>query len=352
VLFSFTADSIEFTVELIADSITIPFGIDFLPDGSLIVTDRKQGAIVLVDPNSGEKKTIQDVPTTLIASDGGMSDVLVHPDYNTNGWIYYSYSVGDTSSCTLVVERAKLKEDRLIEKERIFTQLPYAHGPYHFGGRLLIRDGYLFITTGEHMSAMDSSQTLTNHMGKVIRLFDDGRVPPDNPLVNTPNAKPEIWSYGHRNSQGLAFHPETGELWEHEHGPKGGDEINIIKPGLNYGWPVITYGTGYDDSIIGDGISEKEGMEQPLYYYKPSIGISGMLFYTGDAIPSWKGNLFVGGMVGQHLNRLLIRDNKIEREERLLTDQKRRVRTIKQGPDGFVYLGVDGGAVWRIRPAN
>jgi glucose/arabinose dehydrogenase len=193
---------------------------------------------------------------------------------------------------------------------------------------------------------------LGNDLGKVIRIKDDGSIPGDNPFVNTPGARPEIWSYGHRNPQGITFHPQTGDLWESEHGPKGGDEINIIEPGKNYGWPVITYGIDYSGAPVGAGITEKEGLEQPLKYYKPSIGPSGMLFYTGDKIPEWKGNLFIGAMALTHLNRLVIKENKVVQEERIFVDKNWRVRSLKQGPDGFLYIGVDGGMVLRIRPSK
>jgi glucose/arabinose dehydrogenase len=185
-----------------------------------------------------------------------------------------------------------------------------------------------------------------------MRIFEGGGIPPDNPYVSTKGALPEIWSFGHRNPQGLTINPATGELWEHEHGPKGGDEINIIKPGVNYGWPVICYGIDYDGKPIGDGITEKEGMEQPLYYYVPSIAPSGMEFYTSDVIPNWKGNLFIGAMALRHLNRLVIKDNKVIKEDRLLVDKNWRVRCVKQGLDGFLYIGIDNGPVLRIRPAG
>jgi len=214
----------------------------------------------------------------------------------------------------------------------------------------VLKDGYLFIGMGEKTDLRDSAQTLSNHLGKILRIYEDGRVPDDNPFADTLNAKPEIWSYGHRNPNGLILNPSTGDLWEHEHGPKGGDEVNIIKPGLNYGWPVISYGVNYDDTPVGEGLSEKEGMEQPIYYYKPSIAPSGMQFYTSDVIPAWKGNLFIGAMVLKHLNRLVIENNKVVKEERLLTGKNWRVRSVKQGPDGYLYLGVDGGKILRIMP--
>jgi aldose sugar dehydrogenase len=348
--FLIECEGIKLKVETVTDSIIIPFGMDFLPDGRLLVSDRAIGIMWVVNTGTGEKKMLQGVPDVVGQGDCGLLDILVHPDYATNGWIYFSYSTGDTTSNTMVVDRAKLDGLQLVQRERLFTALPYYKRPLHHGSRLVIKDGYLFIGMGEKTDLKDSAQTLNNHLGKIMRIHEDGRIPKDNPYANTPKAKPEIWSYGHRNPNGLTLNPTTGELWEHEHGPKGGDEINIIKPALNYGWPVITYGVNYDDTPVGEGITEKEGMEQPLYYYKPSIAPSGMQFYTSDVIPAWKGNLFIGAMAGMHLNRLVIDNNKVIKEERLLTDKKWRVRSLKQGPDGYLYMGVDGGRILRIRP--
>ena len=348
--FLIESEGAQLKVETVTDSIAIPFGMDFLPDGRLLVTDRAIGNMLVVNTETGLKEFIEGVPKVVGQGDAGLLDVLVHPDYATNGWIYFAYSEGDTTSNTMVVERGKLDGLKLVERERLFTALPYYKKPLHHGTRLVLKDGYLFFGMGEKTDMKDSAQTLTNHLGKVLRIYEDGKIPQDNPFVNTPNAKPEIWSYGHRNPNGLTINPATGELWEHEHGPKGGDEINIIKPGLNYGWPVITYGVNYDDTPVGEGITEKEGMEQPFYYYKPSIAPSGMQFYKADVIPAWKGNLFIGGMVLKHLNRLVIENNKVIKEERLLNDKGWRVRSVKQGPDGYLYIGVDGGKILRIMP--
>jgi aldose sugar dehydrogenase len=348
--FLIESEGIPLAVETVTDSITIPFGMDFLPDGRLLVSDRAVGRMLLVNTETGKREVLQGVPKVLGQGDGGLLDILVHPDYNSNGWIYFSYSEGDTTSNTMVVDRAKLDGLNLVLRERLFIALPYYHKPLHHGSRLVLKDGYLFIGMGEKTDLRDSAQSLNNHLGKVLRIHEDGRVPTDNPYVNTPNAKPEVWSYGHRNPNGMTFNPFTGELWEHEHGPMGGDEINIIKPTINYGWPVITYGLNYDSSKVGEGITEKEGMEQPIYYYKPSIAPSGMQFYTSNVIPTWKGNLFIGSMVLKHLNRLVVEHNKIIKEERLLIDKNWRVRSVKQGPEGYLYLGVDGGKILRIMP--
>ena len=337
-------------LEVVTDTVTVPFGMAFLPDGNLLVTDRPKGSLILFDVDNGKRKFIHGLPQVLPSADGGMLDIIIHPDFDRNHFIYYSYSTMlEDSTSTMAVDRAVLDGTRIVSRERIFSALPYYKEPNHYGCRLVLRDGYLFITMGERYFLRDSAQTLRNHLGKVLRVFEDGRIPQDNPFVHVRGALPEIWSYGHRNAQGLAVNPDTGELWEHEHGPKGGDEINIIKRTLNYGWPVICHGIDYDGKPIGEGIKEKEGMEQPLYYYAPSIAPSGMEFYTSDIIPQWKGNLFIGAMALRHLNRLVIKDNKVVKEDRLLTDKNWRVRCIKQGPDGFLYIGIDRGPILRIR---
>ena len=344
-------DGNSLELEVVTDSISVPFGVAFLPDGKLLVTDRSKGTLILVDVDNGERTTIGGLPPVFVSADGGMLDIIVHPDFDKNHIIFYSYSIiREDSTSTMAVDRATLERNRIINRERIFTALPYYKEPNHFGCRLLLKDGYLFVTMGERYFLRDSAQTLSNHLGKVMRVFEDGSIPPDNPYINTNGALPEIWSYGHRNPQGLAINPVTGELWEHEHGPKGGDEINIIKPAVNYGWPVICHGIDYDGKPIGEGITEKEGMEQPLYYYVPSIAPSGMEFYTADVIPQWKGNLFIGAMALKHLNRLVIRNDSVIKEDRLLTDKDWRVRCVRQGPDGFLYIGIDKGRILRVKP--
>lgn len=348
--FTIESEGKKLRVEVVTDSILKPFGMDFLPNGTLLVTDRTAGQLFSVNTRTGKKILIAGVPNVLGQADGGMLDILVHPGYKTNGWLYYSYSIGDSTGSTMVVDRAKLSGNKLTEHERLFEASPYYKEPNHFGCRLVLQDGYLFITMGDRYDLRDSAQTLNNHLGKIMRIHEDGKIPIDNPFVSKKKALPEIWSYGHRNPQGLTLHPVTGELWEHEHGPKGGDEVNIIKPGNNYGWPTICYGINYDDTPVNNGLTEKKGLEQPHYYYTPSIAPSGMEFYTSDVIPFWKGNLFIGAMALTHLNRLIMENNKVVKEERLLTDKKWRVRSVKQGPDGYLYIGIDGGKILRIRP--
>jgi len=351
----FKSQDADFVVDTIAANLQIPFGMDWLPDGKLIFTERskKTGNISLLDTATGKITVLCNTPAVDNAGQGGMLAVLVHPDYAKNGWNYFDYSFRkEDSTTTLIVERAKIENNCIAQVQRIFEGYPYFKSSNHYGSRLLIRDGYLFITMGERADAPDSAQVLRTDLGKVIRLKDDGTVPDDNPFVKTKGARPEIWSYGHRNLQGLSFQPGTGWLWESEHGPQGGDEVNIIKPGKNYGWPVITYGQKYGGGKWGAGITMKEGMEQPAYFYRPSIAPGGMTFYDGDAFPKWKGSLFIGSLAYQHLNRLVIRQDTITNEERLLTTANWRVRAVKQGPDGFIYLGVDNGMILRLRPVK
>jgi glucose/arabinose dehydrogenase len=341
----------EFVIDTIASGITVPFGMAFINDQTMLITDRPKGEILLLDIQTGEIKKVKGLPQVFCKGDGGMLDIMLHPDFRKNFLVYFSFSIskGADSLSTMVVERAHLKGDSLISRERLFTALPFFKDPNHFGNRMVIQNGYLFITMGERFALRDSAQLLGNHLGKVMRIRDNGDVPDDNPFVRTKGALPEIWSYGHRNPQGLTLHPVSGELWEHEHGPKGGDEVNVIKPARNYGWPVICYGKNYDDTPVGEGITTVKGMEQPSYYYVPSIAPSGMEFYTGDVFPKWKGNLFIGAMALKHLNRLVLRGEKVVHEERLLLDKKWRIRCVRQGPDGFLYLGVDGGMIVRLR---
>jgi len=337
-------------LELVTDSITIPFAMAFLDNNTMIVSDRPVGDMILVNVTSGIKTKVKGVPAVNNQGDGGLLDILPHPQYQTNHELFYVYSFKHDSVYSLAVERATLSGDSLVNKKRLFTARPYFKRASFYGSRLLYQDGYLFITTGVDKSKQDSSQVLSNHLGKIMRINEDGSVPEDNPFVNIPGALPEIWCYGTRNGQGLAINPLTNEIWEHEHGPKGGDEINIIKKGKNYGWPVITYGKEYDDKLIGEGLTQKEGMEQPFHYYVPSIAPSGMVFYTGNKYPGWKGNLFIGSMVLMHLNRLTIRDGLVVNEERILKGMNWRVRNVIQGPDGYLYIGVDGGMILKILP--
>ena len=334
-------------VEQIVDGIRVPWGIDFLPDGKMLVTDRPSGRLYMVDPESGSKSEVEGVPAVESAGQGGLLDVLVSEDFSETGELFLSYAeLQLEGGQTTVVDRATLEDGQLINTKRMFTAQPAYTETRHYGSRLAIQDNYLFITVGDRGNRHDA-QRLETHTGKIIRIHLDGTVPEDNPFVETENALPEIWSYGHRNPQGLTFHPGTGELWSHEHGPRGGDEVNLIKPGLNYGWPVITYGLEYSGLEVGDGISSKPGMEQPVTWYTPSIAPSGMEFYDGGSMPGWEGSLLLGALKLTHLNRLEFQGETIN-ESRLFTEQGWRVREVAISPEGVIYLGVDGKGVMRL----
>ena len=344
----------RYRVEVVATGVRVPFGIAFLPDSRALVTDRP-GTLWLLDIRTGAMTRVAGVPAVSDSVDGGLLDIEVHPDYARTGWLYFSYSEKTDTGKATVVERARLRDARLVDRQRLFTAYPAVAGDYHFGSRLVLKDGYLFITLGEReLSAL--AQELWTDLGKIVRLYDDGRIPNDNPFVGRAGARPEIWSYGHRNPHGLAFHPLTGELWESEHGPLGGDEINVIKRGLNYGWPTVTFGREYDGGPVGDGLTQAPGMEPPVFHYATSAALSGIAFYTGSAFPQWRNNLFVGAMTPRFLARLVVANGRVEREEKLLLEKKWRVRVVQTGPDGFLYLGVQrasdgtGGVIARIRP--
>ncbi len=344
------SEEVSLKIEVVAEDISVPSGMAFLPNGLLLVTDRPKGHLIIVDTKQGKKNLVKGVPSVITQGDGGLHDILPHPDFQNNKLVFFVYSFENKKGFSLAVESAILQSDSLSQRKRVFTAQPYYKIASFFGSRLALKDGFLFITTGVGKRMQDSAQLLNNHLGKIMRIREDGSIPEDNPFVKVTGALPEIWSYGNRNAQGLTINPYTADLWENEHGPKGGDEINIIYGGKNYGWPVISYGTEYDGKPVGEGITHKAGMEQPLYQFTPSIAPSGMEFYTGNAFPMWKGNLFIGGMKLTHLNRLIIKDNRVIHEERLLEDQKWRVRAVRQGPDGFLYIGVDGGMILRIMP--
>jgi glucose/arabinose dehydrogenase len=339
----------------VARGLKIPSALTFLPDGRGLLAERMAGRLSLFTPETGALMPVEGVPPMHLATDqeeeGGLFDVIVHPDYARNGWIYLAYSAATPEGNTTVVDRARLEGATLTGLQRIFTALPYVKNSIHFGGRMALANGYLFITVGER-NERERAQDLGQHHGKIIRLHQDGRVPKDNPFARRGGALPEIWSYGHRNPQGLAVNPADGTLWEHEHGPRGGDEVNIVRRGVNYGWPIITYGREYTGEPVGAGINEKEGLEQPVYYWLPSIAPGGMDSYTAEAFPGWRGSLLVGAMARGHLNRLVLRKDRVLHEERLPAGKRWRVRLVRQGPDGSVYLGTDAGYLLRLTPVE
>lgn len=349
----------HFIAEVVAVGFQTFAGLAVLPDGRILTGERPIGRLSLVDPETGLRTVVLGVPRVRGAGGAGLIDLRPDPEFATNHLLYYSYSLASDHGSTLAVERARLERDSLLDAQRIFTAFPLSDSSDHYGGRLVRSGEYLFISLGDR-EERDRAQDLGQDYGKIVRLFADGRVPPDNPFVGRPGVRPEIWSYGHRNPQGLTLRPGTAELWEHEHGPMGGDEINLIRPGRNYGWPIITYGTEYDGQEINGGRNRQDELEQPIHFYRPSIAPSGMTFYTGTPFPGWRGNLFLGGMSrGGHLNRLVLNGTRVVQEERLLTGRKWRTRQVVQGGDGFLYLGVDRfwlgeamGMLIRIRPAD
>ena len=339
----------EIRAQVVASGIRIPSSIAFLPDGRMLVSDRALGSVWIIDPRTGARDTLRGVPAVHGRVDGGMLDVVPHPDYSRNRQIYLAYAVDGDSGSSTAVDRARLDGTNLVDRERVFLARPFVATSSHFGARIVLRDGYLFISIGDR-DQRERAQDLAQHHGKIVRVREDGSVPPDNPFIGRSDALPEIWTYGHRNPQGLTIHPATGDLWAHEHGPRGGDEINIVRRGRNYGWPLITYGREYDGPLVGTGAVQREGMEQPLHYWVPSIAPSGMEFYTGHAFPAWRGHLLSGAMSRGHLNRIVLRDGRVVLEERILDGQGWRIRSVRQGPDGLLYVGVDGGMVLRLSP--
>jgi glucose/arabinose dehydrogenase len=338
---------------ILATGLNHPWGLVFLPDGRLLVTERP-GRLLLIGADGIDKKLVSGLPPIKEYGQGGLLDVALHPDFSRNQWLYLSYAGAGVGGIGTEVARARLRDDRLEDLEVLFRLQPKSDLPYHFGSRLVFdRNGYLFITLGDR-GEMARAQRLDDHAGSVIRLLADGKIPEDNPFVSRSDALPEIFSYGHRNAQGAALHPLSGELWLHEHGPQGGDELNRVRAGGNYGWPVITYGVNYGSGTpIGEG-SAKPGMAQPLYYWVPSIAPSGMAFYDGQPWPDWKDDLFVGSLKFQLLVRLELDGEKVVHEERMLEGLLGRIRDVRVGPDGLIYLLTDAadGKLVRLEPVQ
>ena len=346
------SEKARFRVVTVASGLDRPWALAFLPDGRLLVTE-KPGRMRFVARDGTLSPPLAGVPAVAAQGQGGLLDVIVDREFATNRMITFCYAEPGAGGAGTAVARARLGENRLEDVTVIFRQQPKVAGGLHFGCRIVpARDGLLYVTLGERYNR-DRAQDLAAHLGKVIRIRPDGTVPPDNPFVNRAGALPEIWSFGHRNPQGAALHPQTGKLWLHEHGARGGDEINIPEAGKNYGWPVITHGIDYSGAPIGIG-KAAPGMEQPRYFWVPSIAPSGMAFYTGDAFPAWKGNLFVGALAGQRLVRLELDGDSVKHEERLLGDLRERIRDVRAGPNGLIYLLTDNahGSVLRLEPVR
>jgi glucose/arabinose dehydrogenase len=344
------------TIETAASGLANPWAIAFLPDGRMLVTERA-GRLRIVAKGGSVSPPVTGVPQVFARGQGGLHDVIVDRGFAQNGTIYFCFAMPVSGGAQTALARARLADGeppRLDDVTVIFQQEGPPSSSNHFGCRIVQpQDGNLFLTTGDHFRYRDEAQNLGNHLGKVIRITPDGAAPPDNPFVKRAGAKPEIWSYGHRNMQGAALHPQSGKLWTHEHGARGGDEVNIAEAGKNYGWPVITWGIDYSGAKIGVG-THHDGMEQPLKYWVPSIAPSGMAFYTGNLFPAWRGSLFVGALAGQMLVRLELNGEKVGSEERLLQNLRERIRDVRQGPDGALYLATDNpnGRILRVSPGK
>lgn len=337
--------NVAFDVRTVASGLEHPWSVAFLPDGAMLVTERP-GRMRIVTKDGALSPPVSGVPPVLVEGQGGLLDVTLGPSFATDGTVYFAFAEPREKGNGTAVARARLIREgapRLEGVQVIWRVTPTLDSDKHFGCRLVFaRDGMLLVTTGERsiLEGRRQAQKLDSAFGKVIRLKPDGSVPDDNPFVARPDALKEIFSIGHRNMQAAALHPKTGELWIVDHGPRGGDEINLVRAGRDYGWPTITYGLEYNGGKVGDGITSKEGMEQPLYYWDPSIAPSGMAFYEAERFPAWKGSLFVGALAGKHLARLTLDGEKVTGEERLLVDRA-RIRDVRVGPDGAIYVLTD-----------
>ncbi|CAB3720787.1 Aldose sugar dehydrogenase YliI [Achromobacter deleyi] len=342
-------------VTVVVGGLSSPWSMAFLPEGGMLITERS-GQLRLLRTPGGLSKPLTGVPKVAAQGQGGLLDVALSPDFAQDRYVYLSYAESDGKRSGTAVGRGKLAADGsgLQDFKVLFRQEPKLSEGQHFGSRLVFDGkGYLFISLGEN-NQRPTAQDLDKLQGKVVRLKVDGSVPADNPFVGQAGARPEIWSYGHRNPQGMALNPWTGALWEHEHGPRGGDEINLVQPGKNYGWPLATYGINYSGQPIPEAKGETlPGMEPPLYWWAKSPAISGMAFYNADRFPAWRHSLFIGALANQNLIRLTLDGDKVVAEEQLLVDRKARIRDVRQGPDGYVYVLTDAspGQLLRLAPA-
>ncbi len=350
-------DLVELDVTVVTEGLEALWGFSFLPDGDILATERP-GRLRLIRNGTLLNEPIGGIPDVFARGQGGLLDVALHPDFESNQWVYLSYAKPMNDNSTTAVARGRLQDMALVDVEDIF--IADSKGRGHYGSRLVFdNDGYLFVTVGDRQAnpnedqANHPAQDRGNHHGTVNRLHDDGSIPSDNPFVGQDGIEPSIWSYGHRNPQGMVHDSASGRLWINEHGPQGGDELNLVKPSLNYGWPVIGYGVNYGGKTLHDG-THQDGMEQPVHYWVPSIATSGMVLYTGGLIEAWTGNLLVGGLGGQQIARLTMDGTEVVSEETIFSGNG-RVRDIRQGPDGAIYIGIDGtrdsAAIVRIAPA-
>ena len=335
---AFSAQATELNVEELTTGLSHPWGMAFLPDGKMVITERA-GNIRIFDKTAGLSAPLKNVPEVAAVNQGGVLGITVDPDFADNQTIYFCYSKPGEGGSSSSVSKAKIAGDSLTDVETIFSASPLVDNGFHFGCRVAFdNEGHLFITLGDRYKYMKEAQNTDNHLGTVVRIWPDGSVPEDNPF--TKGDAPQVYSYGHRNVQGLTVHPQTGEVWAMEHGPKGGDEVNLLGKGNNYGWPLITYGIDYSGDIISDK-TEMEGMEQPVVYWDPSIAPSGMVFYNGDKFPEWKGDLLVGSLKFTHLRHIDMEGGKPGEQTEYLRDRNERIRDVIEGPDGYLYLLTD-----------
>jgi aldose sugar dehydrogenase len=340
----------DYTIEMVTEGVNNPWGMTWLPDGSMLITEKSGTLYRLVD---GELITIGNMPEVYNRGQGGLLDIETHPDYESNGWIYITYASteGEGEGGNTKLIRAQLENNELTNIEELYKASPNSTRGQHFGSRIEFDgEGFVYFSIGERGDHEVNPQDITRDGGKIYRLHEDGRIPSDNPFVGVPNAKEAIYTYGNRNPQGMDRHPTTGKIWIHEHGPKGGDEVNIIEKGTNYGWPVVSYGVNYSGTSFTD-LTEKEGMVQPIYYWVPSIAPCGMTFVTGDTYPDWKGHLLVGSLKFNYVELLKLEGEKVVDRLRI-ADDVGRVRNVKQAPDGLLYIGVEGRGIVRILPKS
>tara|TARA_R110000824_G_scaffold386283_5_gene581056 strand:- start:18911 stop:20086 length:1176 start_codon:yes stop_codon:yes gene_type:complete len=337
----------------VVEGLDHPWSLTFLPDGSMLIV-HLNGRIVLVKDGALSPDPVAGVPPVFFRSQGGLFDAILHPEFETNRLIYLSYAHGDGDANATRVARARFDGASLHDVEVIFEATPLKDTPVHYGGRLLfLPDGTLLITTGDGFDYREKAQMLDNHLGKIVRINDDGSVPADNPFVDRDGALPQIWSYGHRNVQGILYDTQSGRVYAHEHGAQGGDEINVIEPGKNYGWPVITHGIDYSGARVSPFV-EYDGMEQPLLHWTPSIAPAGFTLYRGDKFPQWQGDLFVGALAAQHVRRVHLVDGNVDAQEELFGELGQRIREVRTGPDGYLYLLTDkeNGSLLRVEPVQ
>lgn len=334
--------------DILAEGLENPWSMAFLPDGRILIAERP-GRLRIFQDGRLLPEPVQGLPRVWAHGQGGLLDVVLHPSYQDNGWIYLAYSTNEGNVGNTAISRARLQGNQLVDLQELFRGSPFTSLQFHFGCRIVFENDDIFYFPIGDRGVMDNAQRLDNHNGKVMRLHADGSIPADNPFIDVENAKPEIWTFGHRNIQGMQLHPVTGRLWTHEHGPRGGDEINIEEKGANYGWPKATFGINYNGTIISSDTS-LPGMVDPVHYWVPSIAPCGMKFVTSDLYPNWKNNLLVGALAGMHIQRLVLDGNKSIHHEKIL-EGFARFRDIRQGPDGYLYALTEGpGLFLRLKP--